>query len=301
MLLHFRNTYKTKKIMLVYAIIAILSSLIATITLLFTSIFNYWWMYLIIVLFTMSFFYSFFLLVLQNNNYDIRYYYSKKKFKLLCNDLISKYNLEDIKTIKKIKKVSKDYFYQYGVINEKSSDIKDLVFNDWMIKQAHTSSNLNSLNYFLSRLMVVCSDYNEYKLYLVKLVNATSKDEIINELDKLGFIDRSFKDKCIFIYDYNSFVNEKFLNEIYLELRYIIEVIIGLLTKDEFKDLMYNKDYYYSKDKRSVYLIRKEDDTYSVYEKDIEYDCQDLLRDDFKNEKDAISFIKEELNKQNDA
>lgn len=298
MLLHFRNTYKTKKIMLLYAFIAILSSLIATITLLFTFIFNYWWMYLIIGIFTISFFYSFFLLVLENNNYDIKNYYSKKKFNMLCDELIDKYNLEDSKNIKIFRKVSKDYFYQYGDINIKTRDIRDLIFNDWMIKQAHIPSNVNPLNYFLSRLMVACSDYNEYKLFLVKLVNATNKDEIINELDKLGFIDKSFKDKCVFVLDHTSFVNEKFLNEVYLELRYIIEVLIGLLTKDEFNDLMYNKEYYYSKDKRSVYLVKKEEDKYIVYEKDIEWDYLDLVKDDFESKKDAISFIKEELDKE---
>lgn len=299
MLLTFRNTYKNSKIMLWYCIICILSILIGVNALLISFVFPFWWMYLISVFSFAIFFFSFFLLVLKNNNYKVKNYYNKKNFNRAYVEILSKYNIDSYKDKRDLKRIAKDHFYQYGVIDEKEYPIKFIIFNNWMKKQSYLNYqdyDINhKLDFFFSRLMIITCKHELYKIILENLIIAINRDEIIDLLDKCEYIQEGYKDKCKFILDYNRFVTDDFLDEIYLETKYMIELRLGLITKEEFLDIMYNPKYQYDKNKRYGYEIKKESNIYRVYKIDLEVGLRITLSYECENEKDANEIINEDL------
>lgn len=261
MFLSFRNTYKTRKIMLLYAFIAIISMTLGLIPLGLLFIYHFWWLYVITGLLYISFFFFFFLLVLENNNYNIKYYYSKKKFKKLYNDIISKYNIGIKKYKNKIKRIAKDLFYQFGSIDEKNIEIRLAVFDYWLEKQSMVSikdvDKENSLDFFLYILLAGATNSNAFKIYLKKLSDIYNKECFEQMLNRSPFIKDVFKEKCMFIYD--------------------------------------NPSFYYSEDKKIAYSIIEEDDIYNVYEKNIAMDYEIRLERQCENKEDALKAVEENL------
>lgn len=297
MLLRFRNTYKTRKIMLIYSAISMITIVMASFAFMLSFIFNHWWLYLLLIICLSAFFFSFFLLVLENNNYKLKYYYNKKKFNTLYNEIIYKYNIESNKNKRKIKKEAKDQFYQYGEISVRYTEIETIVFADWLEKHSYDlyiNGNVeDKLSYFLYGLLGVVGLYGNYRISVSNLINIYNKEEIKQLLDGCSFIKESFKDKCMFMYDHSSFVSEEFLKNMYLELIYIVEVIIGLINEEEFNSLMYNPSYYYSEDKCIVYQINKENNKFVVLEKDLQYHYIVKLEETYESEEEALSIVKQ--------
>ena len=112
-----RNTVQTSKKLSVYCLTTVISFIVVLLMFGLTAVFNFWWLYVILSLLYIGHVFSFFLLVLESNNYKLKYYYSKKKFNNLYNELILNYGVVNRKSKKKIKKISSDYFYQYGTIS----------------------------------------------------------------------------------------------------------------------------------------------------------------------------------------
>lgn len=299
MFLSFRNTYKTRKIMLLYAFIAIISMTLGLIPLGLLFIYHFWWLYVITGLLYISFFFFFFLLVLENNNYNIKYYYSKKKFKKLYNDIISKYNIGIKKYKNKIKRIAKDLFYQFGSIDEKNIEIRLAVFDYWLEKQSMVSikdvDKENSLDFFLYILLAGATNSNAFKIYLKKLSDIYNKECFEQMLNRSPFIKDVFKEKCMFIYDNPSFISDSLLDTIYIETLLIVQGNIGILSITDFENIMYNPSFYYSEDKKIAYSIIEEDDIYNVYEKNIAMDYEIRLERQCENKEDALKAVEENL------
>lgn len=293
-----RNTYKTKKVMLLYCVLCISCLLLFVIGIGASFIHNFWWVYALNVLFILGFFFTFFLLALENNNYNIKHYYSKKKFKTLYNDLIAKYKVENKKSKRRIKRVAKDYFYQFGKLDVMNSEVGTEIFSDWLNKHTynHYLQNKEELfDYFLYELLRICHLGNNYRESINNTVKVYTKEDIIEMLDKLNYINISFKEKIVFIYDYTSFVREKFLKDMYMELLVIVECYIGLISEEEFDSLMYNSSYYYSDDKRIAYVVIEDENGFNVLLKNFLYEYEESVFVGCKSEEEALEIIKENL------
>lgn len=303
MLLHFRNTYRTKKIMLFYCIISIISFMLGSFGVMALTIFNYWWIYVLTVLLFLLFFFNYFLLVLENNNYNIKYYYDKKGFKKLYEEIIIKYNVKYSKNKRKIRSRAKDYFYQFGEIDIKKSGLDEWIFVDWLDRQSNLSGfSANSqcyLEYFFYCLLKVMNSSTYHKEVLYDLISLSDRNEIEKLFDECEYIKEPFKEKCLFIFDHPSMSGEYFLRKIYMELIYVVQGIIGLLSLEEFENLMYNPSFYYSDDKTIAYTIEKDNDSelFNVCIKDLEYGYKELVVEGCKNEEEGFEIIKENLKK----
>lgn len=285
--------------MLLYCVISITCFMLGFFGLMALDLFKFGWLYVVTVLCFIVFFFTFFLLALENNNYNIKFYYSKKKFKILFNELISQYKIESKKSKRRIKRLVKDYFYQFGKIDVKNSGIETLIFDDWLGRHSMdvylNGGAENKLDYFLYGLLAVTGLYGNYRINLNNLINIYNKDDIKELFDKCEYIKKPFKEKCMFMYDNPSFVSEEFLSNMYLELICIVEVFIGLISEDEFNSLMYNTAYYYSEDKTIAYTIEKDDDLYNVLVKDIQYGYEENIAEGLESEEIAIKIIEDRL------
>lgn len=290
-----RNTYKTRRIMLWYAFLSIVSFMLGFLGLMMLTIFRYAWIYVVTILCFLNFFFTFFLLALENNNYKIKYYYSKKKFKELYEEILRKYRIEDNKHKKIIRRFAKDYFYQYGVIEEKDTYFKSLVLDYWLEKQASVKyencEGEEKLYHFLFGLFLISNKKGIYKKSFENLAKVYNREEFISLLDNCEYIKESFKDKCVSMYDCPSFISDEFLDNNYMELFYVIEGVIGLISKKEFESLMYNENYYYRNDKRVAYVLEEYDGLFDVIEKDIYMDTNVNLRMGISSKEEAIEFI----------
>ena len=232
--------------MLLYGILSIVSFMLGFIGLMMVTIFKYVWLYVLTVLCFLNFFFTFFLLALENNNYKIKYYYSKKRYKKLYEGILDKYKIDDKKHKKIIRRFTKDYFYQYGIIEEKDKIFRSLVLDYWLEKQASVKyencKGEEKLYHFLFGLFLISNKQGTYKKSFANLANVYNRDEFVSLLDDCEYIKESFKDKCISMYDYPSYISDEFLDNNYLELFYIIEGVIGLVSKEEFDSLMYNEN-----------------------------------------------------------
>ena len=295
MFLRFRNTYKTKKIMLLYCFVCIISITLFALGILLLFMFNKWWMYLLLMFIFAVFVSSFFLLVLENNGYNVKYYFNKKKYKELYTSMILKY---EIKNIKEIKRETKDYFYQYGNLDEKNMEIRTLIITDWVDKQKNKQDK-EDINVFLCDLLQVVCSYEEYRYYLNYFIKKYSENQIINFMNDCKVIKKEFKEKCVFIYNNPMLVTFNFLDNIFIELMSIIEYKIGIIAEEGFNYKMYNDKYYYSKDKRIAYYIEKKEDLFVIFEKnfDVGYTQELLLSaNDYES---AEGIIKELIQKYN--
>lgn len=298
MLLTGRNTYKTRRVMLWYCVICLTCLMLFVVGLGASFIHPFWWVHALNVIFILGFFFTFFLLALENNNYNIKYYYSKKKFKTLYNKLILEYNVVSKKSKRRIKRIAKDYFYQFGKIDIMNSEVGTEIFSDWLNKHTynhHLESKEERFDYFLYELLRVCHLGDNYRESLNNIVNSYTKEDIVEIVDKCEYINISFKEKIIFIYDYTAFVSEKFLKDMYMELLVIVECYIKLIGSEQFNNLMYNSSYYYSDDKRIAYIINKDNNGYNVLLKNFLYEYEESVFVGCKSEEDAIEIIRENL------
>ena len=299
MLLRFRNTYKTRKIMLLYAILSITSFMLGTFGIMFITIFNYWWIYALSISFFIIFFYAFFLLVLENNGYKIKYYYDRKTFKKLYTELIKKYKIESKKSKRIIKKITLDYFRQYGKINEFDVDVKNEVFDDWLNK--HTNGIIFSfkkediLDWYFYELLKTVYVKEDYRSNIENLINIFDKNEIDKLLENCSFISKEFKEKCMFIFDYPSFVSKKILNDMYFELVLIIWCFLDILSNDDLNNTLYNPNFYYSQDKKMAYAIVKENNLYNVIEINLESESEEQITFDCDTQELAMQVINNKL------
>lgn len=300
MLLTGRNTYHNRKIMLLYAALSIVSFMLAFLMIMVNAIFKKWWLSIIVILLFLTFFFTFFLLALENNNYNIRYYYSKKKFNKLYKEIIDKYDVYVLKIKKQIKSRAKDYFYQYGEIDLKKANIEILIFTDWLEKHSLEEYHHSRFDLFCYNLLRIVGVYGDYRGNIKELIKIFDKEEVVTMLDKEEFISDEFKEKCMFIYDMPGFVKEDYLLNMYMELIFIIKGIIGLVSKEKFYNLFYNKDYFYSDDKSVACYINKNEDKYDVWVIDIESEYKEILVSDCKSIKEAKDVIKDNLNEYNE-
>lgn len=310
MLLHYRNTYKTKKIMLLYGFLSIISLMIVTAGIMLITIFNYWWLYVLTVVFLFGFFFNFLLLMLENNDYKLKYYYSKKKYKELYEELINKYNIETKEIKKIIKRETKDCFYQYGKLYEDYKMIKHFVMSDWLekcLKEKRTTQK-KDFNLFIYDLLIVSGLYGDYKININTLINIYNKEEVSKELEKCPFIKKEFEEKILFIFDSPFLISEEYLKNMYFEIIYVAQGIIGLISEEEFNFAMYNNKYNYTNDKMIAYYIKEKDNKFVIIKKDFDCDYEEELNVVCVSEKDALSVIKdcikinnEESNKKGDS
>ena len=295
LLLTGRNTYKTRRIMLLYCVLSIASFTLGFFGIMMLTIFRYAWIYVVTILCFLNFFFTFFLLALENNNYKIKYYYSKSRFKEEYEGVLSKYKIDDIRHKKNIKRYTKDYFYQYGLIEEKDNYFRSLIFDCWLEKQASVKYENcvgeEKLYHFLFGLFLISNKKGIYKKSFENLAKVYNREEFISLLDNCEYIKESFKDKCVSMYDCPSFISDEFLDNNYLELFYVIEGVIGLISTEEFGTLMYNEKYYYSDNKRIAYVIEEYDGLFDVIEKDIYMDTNVNLRMGISSKEEAIEFI----------
>lgn len=301
MLLTGRNTYKTRRVMLLYCVLCLSCLMLFVIGLGASFIHPFWWVHGLNIMFVMGFFFTFFLLALENNNYNIRYYYSKKKFKILFNDLLHKYKIDNKKVIRKIKKIAKDYFYQFGTIDIKACGIDVEIFDDWLNKHTynHIKDKEQIFDYFLYELLGTSYLGGDYKERLYHLVNIYKKEYIIERVDECKYINADFKDKIIFVYDYTSFVSDNFLKNMYIELLLIIECYLDLIDTDEFNSMMYNSNYYYSEDKRIAYVINNDDNEFNIVIKNFMYSFEESVFLGCKSEEEALKIIRDNLERYN--
>ena len=285
--------------MLLYCTFAILSMIFGSFSLLACFVFPAWWIYLLVVIFFFTFFYSFFLLILENNNYKAKYYYSKKKFKLLYNRLIEKYNITSKKHKKMLKREAQDLFYQTGNIDEKFASIKFIIMDNWLTTQTFVNyedcTKEEKLDYLLYLLMGAACYYDMYKQYLNNFQYILSKDELEELMNNCDYITDSFKDNILFVYDSPYLASENFLNDMYIELKYVIEARIGLVSLKQFKEAVYNPSYYYSKNKRVAYMIKNKGKKYYCVEINIEEGTFIDMDEMVDSKEEAIEIIKKEL------
>ena len=303
MFLHSRNTYKTRKIMLLYCITSIVGFAFAFWGITISIAFNIWWINVINLLFLAISVMSFFLLYLENNDYDIKHYFNRKRFKELYDKLIDKYKIENKKIKKKIKKEAKDCFFQYGEIVVQNSELETLIFSDWLERYSQDNyirrNNNDRLSVFLYYLLGITGLYGDYKSNLKNLMDVYSKEDISMLLDECLYVKNEFKEKCLFFCDYSCFASDEFLKNMYLELIYIIEGVIGLLSKEEFDSMMYNPNYYYSKDKRIACSIEEDNGMFNVLINDLQYRYVETLVESCESKEKAIEIIDDYLNTSN--
>lgn len=299
MLLHFRNTYKERKIMLLYATICIFFVSIATFLFFWGFCVEIIWYELLAIIFFYGSSKAYLLLLLENNNYKLKYYYSKKKFKEEYRKIIEKYNIQDEHVIKKMKVDAKDYFYQYGIIDIKLAKLDEWIVLDWL-KIYSNKDNIvlttkHKLNCFLCDLFGIIEINQDFKSEIEYLIKIYDKNEIMTLLSLNKFVKKEFIDKCEFLYTSTVFVNEKYLKSMYIEIFYIIKGIIGLINIDEFNNALYNSNYYYVNNKYTAFTIDEKEGKYDVYYVNVMRGDKDLWNNDFENKNDAINFIKEEI------
>lgn len=303
MFLHFRNTYHTKKIMLFYCIISIMSFILGSVGVMALTIFNFWWLYVLTILLFFIFFFSLFLLVLENNNYNIKYYFDKKGFKKIYREIIIKYSIKYSANKRKIISKAKDYFYQFGEIDVKKADIEQFIFMDWLDRQSNLSGfsaySQKYLEYFLYCLLKIMDTSTYHKEVLYDLMSLSSRNEIEKLFDECKYIKEPFKEKLLFIFDYPTMASEHFLRKLYTEIIYVIEGIIGLLALEKFENLMYNPCFYYSEDKTIAYMVEKDVDSelFNVCRMDLQNGCKELVVKGCKSEEEGLTIIKQNLNK----
>ena len=299
MLLRFRNTYKTSKIMLLYAIVSIVYCTLFSLGIMLLTIFNYWWIYVISIILFIVFFYTFFLLVLENNGYKVKYYYDRKNFKNLYNELIKKYKIESKKSKRVIKRISLDYFRQFGKIDEFDVDIKNEVFDDWLNRHnngiAFSFKKEDMLDWYFYELLRTVYVKEEYRVNIDNLINIFNKEEINILLENCDFVSQEFQEKCMFIYNYPSFVSKKTLNDMYFELVLVIWGFLGILSKNDFDNTLYNPNFYYSQDKKMAYVIVKENELFNVVEINLELEIEEQITFDCDSEELAIQVINNKL------
>ncbi len=299
MLLRFRNTYKTRKIMLFYAIVSIASFMLAAFGVMFLTIFNYWWIYVLSIVFFLVFFYTSFLLILENNGYKIKYYCDRKNFKKLYEALINKYKIESKKSKRVIKRITIDYFRQFGKIDEFDIDVKNEVFDDWLNRHNNgivfSFKKEDMLDWYFYELLRTVYVKEDYRINIDNLVNMFNKEEINKLLENCIFVSKEFKEKCMFIYDYPSFVSKKKLSDMYFELILIIWGFLQILSKEDFDNTLYNPNFYYSKDKKMAYAIVKENDLFNVIEINLELETEEQITFECNSKELALQIINDKL------
>lgn len=221
-MLHFRNTYKNCKIMLLYMFMAILFLVVSALSLLICFIPEL--KVIGIVLFIVSFIIfviNFFLIIMKNNDYKLKNYFKLgtfyKEFKKL--EKVSKGNK---RTLRQIKKDQKDYFLQFGKLFEQSKDfsLDNNNWNNW-VEDAVAFSYPNSkymekLSYLTYILFNACSSgagLEEFFNYLK--YEPFTKDEIIEIITKNDFFNIEFKSFIVKIVNEYSKENEDKLFERY--------------------------------------------------------------------------------------
>jgi hypothetical protein len=151
----------------------------------------------------------------------------------------------------------------------------------------------NEIDFFLYILLAGIWNKNAYKIYLRNLANIYSRDELEIMIDNCICIKDSFKEKCLFIYDSPDFISDVLLNNMYFELILIIQCVIGILSNEEFEELMYNPNYYYREDKKIAYTIIEENELFKVYENNLELEyCSELVKE-CKSKEEAIKVIED--------
>ena len=299
MLLRFRNTYKTRKIMLFYAIVSIASFMLAAFGVMFLTIFNYCWIYVLSIAFFLVFFYTSFLLILENNGYKIKYYCDRKNFKKLYEELINKYKIESKKSKRVIKRITIDYFRQFGKIDEFDIDVKNEVFDDWLNRHNNgivfSFKKEDMLDWYFYELLRTVYVKEDYRINIDNLVNMFNKEEINKLLENCIFVSKEFKEKCMFIYDYPSFVSKKKLSDMYFELILIIWGFLQILSKEDFDNTLYNPNFYYSKDKKMAYAIVKENDLFNVIEINLELETEEQITFECNSKELALQIINDKL------
>ena len=213
-MLHFRNSYKNCKIMLLYMILTILFLMFATISLLFTFIPEFRVLGIVLcIVFNLLFIFSFFLLYIKNNDYKLKYYFKLGEFNKNFKEF-EKVSKGNKKTIKLIKRQQKDIFLQFGktCFSEVNLELEKNVWNDWI-------EDAIAFNYGYSKYMEKLS-YLAYILYdscfsgsglegFFKYLSCEpfTKQEIIDIFNKSNFYTDDFKNFLFKII--NEFSNEK--------------------------------------------------------------------------------------------
>lgn len=162
-MLRFRNTYKTCKVMILYAVLIIVS--------MFIGFFGIMWslfletpnvfVYIIIALSICSVVFFYFLLWLKNNGYQLKYFFLGRKYKLLVAEKIKTLNHNEKNNLKFLISEYKDCYRQYGVIELYTLNTEP--YDNWCQKQqqfVHTphTTNRAKFDYIMYNIFEGCKE-----------------------------------------------------------------------------------------------------------------------------------------------
>lgn len=212
-MLHFRNTYKNSKLMVLYGILSILFFVFSTIAFLFTFIDEFRVLSIIFcVIFSIIFIISFFLLVMKNNNYKLKYFFKLNRFykDFKAFKSVSSGNKN---TISEIKKQQKDYFLQFGecTFEDPKNDEINNPWNCWVEDAVAFSfypyaEFMEKLSYLTFVLYHACESGGGLEEFFRWVSNEPFKENEIKEIiTKDDFFSKKFKKFLIKILDeYND-------------------------------------------------------------------------------------------------
>lgn len=200
-MLHFRNTYKNSKLMLFYMIIAILSLIISSSSLLFALLPEFRKVALIVCLvFSLLFIVSFLLLIMKNNDYKLKYYFRLSEFNKEFKKL-KKENNGNKKRLRFIKKQQKDHFLQFGEVVLSTKMLIEPVnkWNEWVEESTEFNYNksqyMEKLSYITYVLYHACMSGGGLEEFFRWIsYEPFTGDELINTIAKNEFFSNEFKD-----------------------------------------------------------------------------------------------------------
>ena len=199
-MLYFRNNYKNCKLMILYAALSIVSIIFAAISFLVAFMTNLKVGIILCVIFCCLCIISSFLLVMKNNDYKLKHFFKLGKFNKEFKKF-EKLSKGNKKIIKEIKRTQKDYFLQFGDLNEDKLYFQPEK-NNWNIwvEDAIAFSYPNAgyiekLSYLTYLLYNACSNRSGLEEFFKWIsYEPFTKEEIIDILTKSEFFNVNLKE-----------------------------------------------------------------------------------------------------------
>lgn len=217
--LHYRNTYKNCKIVILYGVLSVIFFTIAMFLILMLSCFQNSVLCIVgIIVFIFLFVFFFFLLCLKNNDYKLKNYFRLKEFKRELNEYFAVLS-PNKSQVKFITKVLKDNFLRYGTINSgvEEKGCEENRWNMWIEDQiafnygnARFSEKLSFLTYTLHN---ACASGSGLERFFQDVsYEPFDKNEILAVLFRDEFFSKKFEK---FLTEIINKYNKKQADELY--------------------------------------------------------------------------------------
>ncbi len=264
MRLRFRNTYKNKKIMLVYLIISIFALIISLYTFMFAMILKPIYLkilfHVITILLVATFCFTFFLICLENNNYKLKYFLlreNKQKIKEFC--LVMELNKTQTKekTIEMI-----DNYRQTGNVYGQF-DLIHLFNRKQDIFKYTSATEKEKLDYIIYSLKCNLNDLSDTSKFKNKLLNSGFSEKEILEV-----IDEEYMCNNVKTIIKKLLENKATIKDFYVlepEINFLTKLASGTISLDQFKKET-NSDYIYAPLRHTRFLVRNVEDNTFTYE-----------------------------------